>query len=218
MYSASCLCTAERVARHSLTRFQRERSGTDRCGCGRVLSVSSFPFQSPIPFMRFDVTTEVTVTTWTYEWLRAAHTHAHARTLTHRVQAHKQNERVLLECQSGILVFFARTPQNMYVHELHANDRCGNSPRRVSGFSSPRIRLSARVVRSPAPWRLDSRLEIHLSILTLALPRSGIKPKRFSPFVPHGNRERLNERGNYSPEPSRSKYRATVHLTYKIEL
>jgi len=108
---------AERVARHSLTRFQR--SGTDRHGCGHVLPVSSFPFQSPIPFMRFDVTTSVT--TWTCDCARAR-TRTHARTLTHRVQAHKQNERVLLECQSGILVFFARTPQNMYVRELHAND------------------------------------------------------------------------------------------------
>lgn len=56
----------------SLTHFQQ--SGTDWCGCGRILPVSSFPFQSPIPFMRFDVTT-TTVTTWTM-WLRA---HAHAR-------------------------------------------------------------------------------------------------------------------------------------------
>lgn len=62
----------KRVARRSLTHFQQ--SGTDWCGCGRILPVSSFPFQSPIPFMRFDVTTS-TVTTWT-TWLRA---HAHAR-------------------------------------------------------------------------------------------------------------------------------------------
>lgn len=122
---------AERVERRSLTRFQR--SGSDRCGCGRIFPASSFPFQSPIPFMRFDVTTSVTtVATWTCGRVRA---HTHARTLTHRVQAHKQNERVLLECQSGILVFFARTPQNMYVRELHANDRCGNSLWRVSRAS-----------------------------------------------------------------------------------
>lgn len=177
MYSTFCLDAAERVERRSLTRFHR--FGTDRCGCGRMFPVSSFPFQSPIPFMRFDVTTLVTVTTWTCGCVRA-----HARTLTHRIQAHKQNERVLLECQSGILVFFARTPQNMYVRELHANDRCGNSPWRVSGLSSPRIRLSARVVRSPAPWRLDSRLETHLSIPTLVVSRS--ESECLSPVVPHG--------------------------------
>jgi len=98
---------------------------SDRRGCGRIPSVSPFPFQSPIPFMRFDVTTStVTVATWT-----CARAHARSRRQGARVQAHKQNDRVLLECQSGILVFFARTPQNMYVRELHANDRCGNSRR-----------------------------------------------------------------------------------------
>lgn len=41
------------------------------------------------------------------------------------VQAHKQNGRVLLECQSGILVFFARAPQNMYARGLHVNGGTG---------------------------------------------------------------------------------------------
>lgn len=121
-------------------------SGSDWCGCGRIFPVSSFPFQSPIPFMRFDVTTS-TVTTW------RGRARARSRAHKHRVQAHKQNDRVLLECQSGILVFFAKTPQNMYVRELHTNDRCGNSRGEYRPLLS-RIRLPARVVRSLAPCRL----------------------------------------------------------------
>lgn len=95
---------------------------TDWYGCGRILFV---PFQYPIPFMRFDVTTSrdsdnVDVVARAYSQTR---THA----CTHCIQTHKQNDRVLLECQNGILVFFARTPQNMCVCGLHANDQCGNS-------------------------------------------------------------------------------------------
>lgn len=48
------------------------------------------------------------------------------------VQAHKQNGRVLLECQSGILVFFAGTPQNMYARGLHVNGTGRELTSRVS--------------------------------------------------------------------------------------
>lgn len=41
-------------------------------------------------------------------------------TVTH---AHKQIGRALLECQSVILVFPTRTPQNMQTRELHVNGR-----------------------------------------------------------------------------------------------
>ena len=61
--------------------------------------------------------------------------------LTLAVHAHKQIGRVLLECQSGILVFFVRIPQNMYVRELHVNDRLGSLI--VSIGLSSCIRLSS---------------------------------------------------------------------------
>lgn len=117
---------------------------------------------------------------------------ARARSRTQRVQAHKQNDRVLLECQSGILVFFARTPQNMYVRESHANDRCGSSryERRVSASPLSRIRLSARVVRWLAPRRLIAAWKLTFPFLTLAFSSFEHWEPRLSPFVPHRNRGR----------------------------
>lgn len=79
--------------------------------------------------------------------------------------------------KAGILVFFAGTPQNMYARGLHVNggggrrgDEEGGGGSRRIGLCS-RIRLSAPVVRSPAPPSRDTpRSPLHLPVLRLDLP------------------------------------------------